>query len=192
MYMRKLDSYSSLLISLIVFAPLFLVGRNTLNQDISGADLLLAAPIGLHFGLMMAMVGFAKYDSGNFTAEELKAYRILIIGVFVLTIPLWILVVAIGHLSTSVVLSSSAGLLFALYDLLTLVGRLRTVRQLRHMVFLGVLAPAIVACILSALTILYTHWQNILNPVAIFFICRAAIITRTNAVGIKPNDISKD
>jgi hypothetical protein len=175
----KINAYASLVFSLIIFVPLLLIKREVINQDITVFGLLLAAPIVLQFGTLLTMFRLSKSNSGKFNIEELKAFKILIIGFYVLAIPIWLVVVGIGKPPTSVVFSSLFGLIFAFSDLLSLTGNLQTVQQLRHVVLIGFFMPLMIALVLSTYTVLLAHWIYILNPIAIFFICRAAIISKS-------------
>jgi hypothetical protein len=176
--MRKFISYLPALIAAVSFLPVLLVGRAAANNYITGSDLVLAAPVLLHFGLMAGMSQLARYSAGSFTGEEKRAFRLLIAGVFTMALLLWIMAVFTANLPKVVIFSSAAGLVFALYDLLMLVSRLQTARQLNRMVLLNVFVPASVALGLCYVSLAHTTSRAILNPVALFFMIRAVLTVR--------------
>jgi hypothetical protein len=174
-HMQKLLNFVPLLVVVAVFAPNLLIGRYAGNQPITASDLVFMLPVLAYFWPLLVVNKFAEDSYTYLSKDDRRNYSVLAIGLNGLLFIMWLLAFLSGGIPLAAALSTAAAFGFSVYDLLRLINGLQKTSELNRVVWLHVFLPFFVAGAIWTLPAIYTHWQLVPNPIAVFFIMRAIL-----------------
>lgn len=184
---RKLEKFVPVLVVLLVFARSLSIGRYAGNQPITTADFAFMLPLLAYFWPLLTVFRLTEDSYTYLSKEDKRSYSVLIIGLTVILLFMWAMVLLNSKIPLFTALSTTAAFGFGLYDLLRLVNGLGKVSELSRIVWRQFALPFGMAAGLYALVIIGTHWAQVPNPVAVFFILRTYMVTWRRPVTVMPS-----
>ena len=174
-HMQKLLKLAPLLIVAAVFIPSLIIDRQAGNQPITLSDIAFMLPLVAYFWPLLTVSRFMENSYAYLSKEDKRNYSLLALGLTGILFIMWVMVMLSGGVPLSLEISTTAAFIFSAYDLRWLINSLQKASELSRIVWLHIFVPGLAAAGLWVVPILYTHWPLVPNPLAVFFILRAAL-----------------
>lgn len=174
-YRQQLTKFVPVVIVVLVFARSLVIDRAAGSQPVTAIDAAFMLPLVAYFWPLLVVFRLTEDSYTYLSREDKRSYSLLIIGLTAILFFMWVMVLLNSRVPLFTALSTSTAFALGLYDLLKLIYGLQKVSELRRIVWLQFALPFGAAAGLYILTMTCTHWQQVPNPLAVFFILRACL-----------------